>query len=343
MFCEYLSSLQNPCLDYVRHKTVQSILSYNNYFGWTLQGWQCLFWESIQEYWLFSLHSAVMIIYIRNEAGNHAELSLTAHCWPNWILSCQYWLISTLGLRRRTRGLLFWVGKWATSAVTKSKLKVSFLVQTKLRRWRVDHRNWTELLVFFGRFYRKCNTTLFCIFCHVRFIYSSPVYWDTILFLKYFILSFAFYLLFISGFYLFLTRAWHPRGRRNSTDTKQAETFENIATNIWLHHVNGLAFPCAERSYHDETLKRFMIHLSGILENYYNQVFSDCIPCSFLSEMLFFWICSRLACSVHWVHLSTREVRKARVWFAVTHYFESEITAQVTYIKNQNTSYKLDF
>ena len=50
---------------------------------------------------------------------------------------------------------------------------------------------------------------------------------------------------------------------------------------------------------------------------------------SFLSEMwsLFFRMNSRLACHVHRVHRSTREVWKARMWFAATHYFESEITS----------------
>ena len=50
---------------------------------------------------------------------------------------------------------------------------------------------------------------------------------------------------------------------------------------------------------------------------------------SFLSEMwsLFFRIKSRLACHVHRVHRSTREVWKARMWLAATHYFEFEITS----------------
>ena len=49
---------------------------------------------------------------------------------------------------------------------------------------------------------------------------------------------------------------------------------------------------------------------------------------SFLLEMwcLFFRINSRLACHVHRVHRSTREVWKARTWLAATHYFESDIT-----------------
>ena len=36
---------------------------------------------------------------------------------------------------------------------------------------------------------------------------------------------------------------------------------------------------------------------------------------------------SRLACQGHRVYRSTREVWKARVWLAATHYFESEITS----------------
>ena len=52
---------------------------------------------------------------------------------------------------------------------------------------------------------------------------------------------------------------------------------------------------------------------------------------SFLSEMwgLFFRTGSRLACHVHRVHWPTRNVWKVRVWFAVTHYFESEITSSL--------------
>ena len=44
---------------------------------------------------------------------------------------------------------------------------------------------------------------------------------------------------------------------------------------------------------------------------------------AFLSEMwsLFFRINLRLACNVHRVHRSTREVWKARMWLAATHYF----------------------
>ena len=50
---------------------------------------------------------------------------------------------------------------------------------------------------------------------------------------------------------------------------------------------------------------------------------------SFLSEMwsLFLRIGSDLACDGHRVYRSTREVWKARVWLAATHYFESEITS----------------
>ena len=49
---------------------------------------------------------------------------------------------------------------------------------------------------------------------------------------------------------------------------------------------------------------------------------------SFLSEMcsLFLRTGSRLACYGHRGYRSTREVWKARVWLAATHYFESEIT-----------------
>ena len=50
---------------------------------------------------------------------------------------------------------------------------------------------------------------------------------------------------------------------------------------------------------------------------------------SFLSEMwsLFLRISSGLACDGHRVYRFTREVWKARVWLASTHYIESEITS----------------
>ena len=49
----------------------------------------------------------------------------------------------------------------------------------------------------------------------------------------------------------------------------------------------------------------------------------------FLSEMwsLFLGIGSGLACDGHRVYRFTREVWKARVWLASTHYIESEITS----------------
>ena len=50
---------------------------------------------------------------------------------------------------------------------------------------------------------------------------------------------------------------------------------------------------------------------------------------SFLSEMwsLFLRIGLGLACDGHRVYRFTREVWKARVWLASTHYIESEITS----------------
>ena len=59
---------------------------------------------------------------------------------------------------------------------------------------------------------------------------------------------------------------------------------------------------------------------------------------SFLSEMwsLFLRIGSGLACDGHRVYRFTREVWKARVWVASTHYIESEIS-QAGYA-HQNTS-----